>query len=190
MATAAQFTANRANAQQSTGPKSPEGISTSSHNATKHGLAGKQVVIKGEDPAQYDALRASLLAEYAPATEREAMLVEEIAQSWWRLQRAKRAEVHVLNLYGLASCMCEGDGRRAFQTVTRYLNGLERTWRKACTELEQLQKARTAPDPPPPANAAIGFVSQKVASFPPPPPSDILKSRDVGDEHEDPGIRR
>ena len=40
---------NRANAQHSTGPKSEEGKTKSSRNATRHGLTGKQVVINGED---------------------------------------------------------------------------------------------------------------------------------------------
>ncbi len=40
MATAAQIAANQANAQKSTGPKTPPGKAASSRNATKHGLSG------------------------------------------------------------------------------------------------------------------------------------------------------
>jgi len=56
MATAAQIAANRANAQHSTGPRTPEGKTASSMNALKHGADAASVVIPGEDPAQYDRL--------------------------------------------------------------------------------------------------------------------------------------
>src|SRR4051812_22907882 len=122
MATAAQIFANRANACHSTGPKSPAGIRAAKHNATKHGLAGKQVVTKGEDPADYDDLRLELIRDHAPASEKEVMLVEEIAQNWWRLQRARRVEAEVLVKFGQLECIIDPEARCAFQTITRYLN--------------------------------------------------------------------
>ena len=163
MATAAQYHANRANAQQSTGPQTPAGIENSKHNATRHGLTGKQLVIKGEDPAQFDALRAALVEQHAPASELEAMLVEEIAQNWWRLQRAKKVESQVVDLYGLLECTVDPDARKAFQTISRYLTGIERAWRRASTELAALQKARLdseAEAQPKTVPAKLGFVSQ------------------------------
>ena len=163
MATAAQYTANRANAQQSTGPKTPAGIENSKHNATRHGLTGKHLVIKGEDPAEFDALRHALIEQHSPASELEAMLVEEIAQNWWRLQRAKKAESQVIDLYGLLECNVDPDARKAFQTIGRYLTGIERAWRRASIELAALQKARLdseAEAQPKPAPAKLGFVWQ------------------------------
>jgi hypothetical protein len=56
MATLAQITANRANAQRSTGPRSAEGKSASRFNALKHGIDAASVIIPGEDPAVYDSL--------------------------------------------------------------------------------------------------------------------------------------
>ena len=49
MASPAQILANRNNAHRSTGPKTAEGKQAASHNATRHGLAGTQIVIPGED---------------------------------------------------------------------------------------------------------------------------------------------
>ena len=66
MATSAQITANQQNAQLSTGPKTPQGIAACKHNATRHGLTGKQIVLPGEDPAAYDQVRSALLEEHAP----------------------------------------------------------------------------------------------------------------------------
>jgi hypothetical protein len=56
MATKQQITANRINAQKSTGPQSPGGKTNSSRNATKHGLFANDVLAAGEAPELYDAL--------------------------------------------------------------------------------------------------------------------------------------
>src|SRR5688500_17294474 len=88
MASAAQFTANYANAQKSTGPRSVEGKQRSSANRLRHGLTSAQVILPGEDAAEYDDLRQDLLDNYKPANATECTLVEEIAASSWRLLRS------------------------------------------------------------------------------------------------------
>lgn len=100
MSTAAQMAANQANARLSTGPVTPAGIATSKLNALKHGLTSAQVVLKSEDPAAYAALRGSFIETYAPADEIEAMLVEQLSVSWWKLQRAQRIEVRLMQELG------------------------------------------------------------------------------------------
>ena len=142
MASTAQLEANRANAQLSTGPSTPEGIANAKHNATRHGLTGKQVVIKGEDPAQYDALRQQLVHDYSPSSEREAMLVEDISQNYWRLQRARRIEAQVIDKFGETAIIFDPEAIRAFRNVTRYVNSIERSWRSSTRLLDALQKAR------------------------------------------------
>ncbi len=161
MATAAQIIANRANACYSTGPRTIAGIESSKHNATRHGLAGKQIVVKGEDPAEYDQLHLELVRDHAPVNEREAMLVEEIAQNWWRLQRARRIETEVLAKFGQLECIIDPEARRAFLTITRYLNTIERTWHRACRDLEKLQDIRRESEPPPALEIAPNPVRRK-----------------------------
>src|ERR1039457_566639 len=68
MATPAQITANRANAQKSTGPRSVEGKSASRFNALKHGIDAASIVIPGEDPADYDSLAAAYHRAFRPET--------------------------------------------------------------------------------------------------------------------------
>ena len=89
METPAQIRANRANAQRSSGPRSEAGREITKMNALKHGLAARELVIRDEDPAALDALRADLRAEHAPANQTEALLVEDLAICWWRLQRGR-----------------------------------------------------------------------------------------------------
>ena len=136
------------------------GTDNTKFNATKHGLTGTQIVIKGEDPAIYDALRAKLVAEHQPATEEEAMLVEHIAQSWWKLQRAGRYEQQLMN-------NAEGDifSSRGWQNFQRYRNAVERSWNRARKELAALQSARRkAAAKPKPQN------EKSVLTLAPPPP--------------------
>ena len=119
------------------------GTDNSKFNATKHGLTGTQIVIKGEDPAQYDALREKLIAEHQPATEEEAMLVEQIAQNWWKLQRAACYEQQLMN-------NAEGDifSSRGWLNFQRYRLSTERSWNRARKELASLQAARRKADKP------------------------------------------
>ena len=76
MASEAQVEANRANSRKSTGPKTAEGKATVSQNAVKHGLLAEQVVIKDEDPGEFEFYRQSLLAELCPVGDCETILAE------------------------------------------------------------------------------------------------------------------
>ncbi len=90
MTTEAQINANRINAQESTGPRTPEGKATVAHNAIRHGLLAREVVIQGEDPGEFALYREGLLAELAPAGATESVLAERIVGLAWRLRRAER----------------------------------------------------------------------------------------------------
>ncbi|MGE5295463.1 MAG: hypothetical protein ACM3VT_11600 [Solirubrobacterales bacterium] len=92
MASVAQIQANRSNAQKSTGPRTPQGKAAASQNAVKHGLLAEQVVIHGEDPAEFDLYREGMLAELAPEGTVEAMLAERAVSLAWRLRRAERLQ--------------------------------------------------------------------------------------------------
>src|SRR5581483_7473820 len=93
----AKLVANRANAEKSTGPKSEEGKTRSSRNAFKHGLYSQQLVLPGEDAAALDALKADLRAEHQPTNKTEEILVNELAEQYWRLRRARRLEADLLS---------------------------------------------------------------------------------------------
>ena len=92
----ARLAANRANAQRSTGPRTPEGKFASSRNATRHGLLAQQPLLDGEDPAEFEALRERLVEEFGPASAAEEFLVDDIAGLLWRLRRLAKVEVALL----------------------------------------------------------------------------------------------
>ena len=75
MSTTAQITANQLNAQQSTGPRTPEGKSATSKNATKHGLtATYPVICTPQEQTEFDALEAAFQYELHPYTPAELTL--------------------------------------------------------------------------------------------------------------------
>src|SRR5215467_1238030 len=84
--------ANRANAQKSTGPSTPEGKARVAQNACTHGLRSRHAVLLMENHHEYQALLNSLHAEWQPATLTEHDLVEQMAVNQWKIARYEAAE--------------------------------------------------------------------------------------------------
>ena len=99
MASPAQFAANRRNAKQSTGPRTPKGKAIASRNAIQHGLTAQEVVLQDEDAHLFDEHRAALCAALKPVGELEEALVERIVVSAWRLRRMVRIEAGVFRYH-------------------------------------------------------------------------------------------
>jgi hypothetical protein len=83
---------NEETLNQSTGPRTEEGKAISSMNALKHGLASGALIIKGEDPAEFAALKAGLEKDFQPANTIESTLVANLAKSQWLTDRAIRLQ--------------------------------------------------------------------------------------------------
>ena len=98
MATEAQINANRENAKQSTGPRTPEGKARSSQNALKHGLLAADSVIPGEDPAEFDRHLTLFENTYVPKNYIEREIVRQIADAAWRMQRLSRIETTAITV--------------------------------------------------------------------------------------------
>src|SRR5271165_5029474 len=92
MATPNQIAANKANAQQSTGPKTPEGKAKSSANRLSWGFASNTIIIPGEDPDEFRGLVEDFIAEHQPVCVTEQVLVEKMAQQQWLSLRALRLQ--------------------------------------------------------------------------------------------------
>jgi hypothetical protein len=162
MATDSQITANRANAQLSTGPSSPEGKLKSSHNAVKTGLTGRTILLPTDDVAAYEKFVALMHQKHSPEGDVEKHIVQTIADTEWRLLRVPTLETgyYALGRHELAQeCAHESDNQvRAVmlealitRTYKKDLNNLalqERRLRsqleKHVAELTQLQEDREA----------------------------------------------
>ena len=91
-----QIAANRRNALNSTGPKTPNGKAVSKMNAVKHGILSTQVLVRGrhgrESAREFTALHQRFTDELRPVGPLEEMLVDQIVTAHWRLRRALTAE--------------------------------------------------------------------------------------------------
>jgi hypothetical protein len=159
-----QIEANRQNAQRSTGPRTADGKARVASNALKHGLTGKQVVLPGEDPAEFDSFRSDLIADLAPQGALEEILAEKIVTDTWRLRRVPVLEAALhrrgcqmgaeegLNLTD--SVITTGSLAMYAETFTnlwRYEIALSRSSSRTLHELQRLQAARAGERVPPPA---------------------------------------
>jgi hypothetical protein len=94
--TPAKLEANRRNALKSTGPRTAAGRAVCKLNALKHGLCAETVLVPGEQfgesRSEFKRLRREFHASLAPMGPLEAMLVDQIVQTSWRLRRGLASE--------------------------------------------------------------------------------------------------
>ena len=109
-----------------------------------------------KDPAELDELRAKLRDEHQPASTTTEILVDELAQNYWRMRRIRCQEVGPWR-QGL-----EGPpDYPKIEFFARAANSAERSFHKTLTALQKLQKDRgfvpqkTVPSQPAAAVAAL-----------------------------------
>jgi len=186
MATAAQITANRLNAQHSTGQRTPEGKARSSQNALKSGYCSTRLVIAPERQAEFDAYAEELLAHTAPEGPIEIEYFKRLLVHGWNLNRIRDDETR------LAECERNEANSQQLALLSRYRRSLERSYDRAIKALRELQTERlnrrrypkgamqelaveypladvtVLPDPAKIAQAEM--MHEIYASVPPPPP--------------------
>ncbi|HEX4811064.1 MAG TPA: hypothetical protein VH325_19145 [Bryobacteraceae bacterium] len=78
---------------RSGGPRTPEGKAISSQNANKHGCRSKTLILRHEDPAEYEALYKKWSDHYQPDGHVEETLVKQLIDNhWFFLRVSKRME--------------------------------------------------------------------------------------------------
>jgi hypothetical protein len=139
----------RINGAKSQGPVTPEGRARSSQNSLRHGLSSVQVVIPGEDPAEFEELRKSYLDLFQPSSLPESELADTMAAARWRLRRINRIETELLTRDLLDLDLAAAFDQMANESKTpalliRYERHLTRTYEGARKELQTLQKMKAA----------------------------------------------
>ena len=171
-----QITANRQNAQKSTGPKSATGKAVVALNALQHGVLSQHVCLPEEDESALIALGKKLRHHLQPVGELEVVLVDRIMVSLWRLRRVLAMETSLIQYYRdpdrtswraktLGELPLQDQGDR-FGRLLRYETTFERSLYKALHELQRLQAARAGEGVPLPAVGELDvFVSFNVRSW-------------------------
>jgi hypothetical protein len=148
MATPAQITANRANAQKSTGPRSTQGKSAARFNALKHGIDAASIVIPGEDPADYEALAADYRRDFRPQTPSELFHVDTMLRADWQKRRLQRVEADLFRAVLAetpgaslaAALLSESPAAKLLARTQRQIAAHERCWYRANTELRRARQ--------------------------------------------------
>ena len=182
MATIKQIDANRRNAQNSTGPRTPGGKHAASLNALKTGIYAESEVIPGERPESLAALAAEYHDHHCPSTPEARDLVDSLIRNSWLLRRLAAAEAATFN------CDCDpcqqvyeglidvqaisghlGHNMKRLDMLQRRITATERNFHRTLKALQTLP----VPEPGPQLRNPTP-TSENLASFPPPTPNPQL----------------
>ena len=134
-------TINRQNAQNSTGPRTDQGKQRASRNSLRHGLTARTGVLPSEDPAAFEQHRQNFLDQYQPANAIETQLVQELADTSWRLNRIPRLEAQLLTEADEA----DSNPRSTIDQLSilgLYSSRLSRQFQIALDKLQEIQDER------------------------------------------------
>jgi hypothetical protein len=151
--------ANRANAQKSTGPRTPEGKSRSALNATRHGILSQVLHLPEEEMVAYDEFTVPYVSSLLPVGQTETELARACADLQFRLHRLSAAEHNLFALgheeHGdrwdtghpeshaamtfVETLRCSKD---PLATLSLYEQRLSRRFLQTLNKLHQMQKER------------------------------------------------
>lgn len=160
MSTPSRIEIDRAVSQLSTGPRTVAAKKYLPLNALRHGLTGQIVVMPADDLAAYQSHVKSFTDEYQPQGATEAHLVQALADTAWRLNRAASLEANLLSLgimgvspaAGAPSEVCDAmaiaasleSQSKALATLSMHTQRLSRQFERTVAQLRDLQQARQA----------------------------------------------
>jgi len=180
----AQIDANRANAKHAHGPSTSRGKHRSSHNALRHGLTGRIVVLPTEDMEVYKAFSKEIVDSLNPESPMERQFAQTIADTQWRLNRARTFEDGMLAIghfedaghfdagspevhAALTAAKVFRERSKDFVNLSLYEQRLGRSQKEAFKQLRELQAGRKTAAPPVP-DEVKPLVQTAVAATPVP----------------------
>jgi hypothetical protein len=141
--------ANRRNAKKSTGPKTSVGKAVSSWNSRRHGLLSRRLPeICGLGRERFARLLTNLKRDLEPVGTLEEVLVEKIAQEYWRLGVAAWHEAEELT-------KTDAFRRTSIDRILRYQTTINRQLFQAMNQLERLQRLRKGDNVPAPLSLQV-----------------------------------
>jgi len=130
----ARRAANTANAQHSTGPRTPEGQARSSQNARTHGLTARDLIVAPNEREEFEELLDDYQTDVKPQGAIQHTLFDELVGAAWNLRRVRRMEVQ------LCSDTADDDElQKKLDRLARHKSRIERTFHRSLKELKALQ---------------------------------------------------
>src|SRR5260370_8965741 len=130
-----RFAANAANAQHSTGPRTPEGRAASSQNARTHGLPARDVIVEPHEREDFDQFLNRYQTDVAPQDAVQLSVFDDLVAAAWDLRRIRRMQVRACSDTTRTPEQLEKDLDRLY----RYKTCIERTFHRSLKELKALQ---------------------------------------------------
>jgi hypothetical protein len=135
----ARLAANTANARHSTGPRTPEGKTRSSQNASKHGLTAGEVVIAPGEHEEFEELLAHYQAAIEPQGAVQQTLFNQLVAAAWNLHRIRRLEAELCAGAAYRDLLANHDLLNELDRLARHNTRIERTFHRCLKELQALQ---------------------------------------------------
>ena len=181
-----QREAARANGALSRGPKTPEGKSRSSKNATTHGLLSDVVVLPGESMEGFEESTETYFTRFSPVDRFEHSMIEEMIASNWRLRRVWAIERSMMAgaldrqpdsddpLSPLAGAFCELADSGRLPLLHRYEARLHQMYQRAVRTLILTRSAvPRQPEGPEPAAEPASPAPDPAPDGPAPEPESL-----------------
>ncbi|MBK5293741.1 MAG: hypothetical protein JJE04_18940 [Acidobacteriia bacterium] len=140
MSSLTKIEANRANAQLSTGPRTPEGKAVSSLNARTHGLTSKDLVILPDEQDEFLDFQIELTGQIKPTGQLELSAFDNLLHAAWNMRRTRRLEAQ-LAASG-ADPLADPNLVPQCDRYARYFARAEKSYYRALRELRTLQADR------------------------------------------------
>ena len=178
MSTQPQILANQANAQKSTGPRTPEGKAKASKNAVKLGLFIGDHALVQEEPQEYAETLAGYISDYGPQNNVEHQLVCNLTVATMRQNRLARIELGIFydTDYGetrldatLTMTKNYIDNQANHTALARAQAAAERSFYRAYNALEQRLKRSRFAERPRPEEVEIAIIPPETNKRPGPP---------------------
>jgi hypothetical protein len=129
---------------RSGGPRTPKGKERSRDNAVKHGIFSRVVVLEGEPATEYDALLKGFWDAVNPQGELEEHLVDRMATSAWRQRRLLVMEAERRpRTFAESLVPTDQSAVPSLELSLRYESSFERSFDRALSQLERLQRMRS-----------------------------------------------
>ncbi len=145
MISEAKHAANIANAQLSSGPRTPAGKTASSRNAVTHGLTAQNILPRTEEEKiEFAAIRDQAYTEYEPCGLTETLLVDRIVHAQCCLSRVTRLLSELET--GTLDDVLDPEYAKPIARLNRYYTMHERSLYRAIRALKAEQTNRALRD--------------------------------------------
>ena len=139
MSSPAQAAANAANAQLSTGPRTPDGKARSAQNARTHGLTSHDVVIQPGEEEHFEAMLRGFQADIQPYGQVQQALFDDMVAAAWNLHRIRRMEVDLAAGHSNIDLMADEETQKKLDRLLRHKAHNQCTYSRCLKELKALQ---------------------------------------------------